>query len=790
MTDTASFGRAAADTSSVEELLQLEIDSGRDSTFTDPDSLVGLVLSRSLKAEQTIVTNSDDLSISITSLDDAQQNLLEEQYGVAHQHARGAWYVPEQLSLKPGKHNLAWMFAQYPRFAHGLAAEERARIATVDHPAGILLWAVTEPFFDQLYVPLELRGPASGAKSAEDQLALWASFDELAAALGLRLDQELAVMRRGGGWGRLRAPQQLEAKLRLLAALAAQAGPGLAARYRAYRLRPLIARYYEKSKKAPALRRQTLTKPLQATLSGFFGGNWLAFLDYLGEEPNPAEEIVTAIPEVRLFAGGATRAAEVAARTGLPQDEIARALATYWPAGHDQTAATSPVEERLTVLRNFWTEFDQLHSRQASGMTPLWGLVEEDHQGVRIRWEGPDWFSGGLYRKLLSPALCQAVDRCWGTVFLPRWPERIVTELAPHALMADAFGAALRFWHGCALTAWFVSEGPYSRTDMAGLAEYYERELSVLEHLGCPVDAALFVDLIDAESRLGPPQALKSHSSSVEVSPGVRIEVSMNVGTRRPGFERLRDVVTRHRRSWAERYLDPYLQGQSAGELKEAARLHAEAIAERGKPPTPKQFARHAADATNHWLGGDLSAFYAAIGEKSPVQPVRVALMPVDKAAFASRVFETLGGSRSQQDRVVADREEANRQSEQAARNNKLGWLAEQSLRLVQLEEAIGSPPALKQFGSSSWDYYSDVLDPDPEVAWERYLAVVSQERSSLETRRPAQVAVAASKPMAEGPASPTTPPPPTESGPPETSGPEASDPASRHRHWFRRSRS
>jgi hypothetical protein len=364
---------------------------------------------------------------------------------------------------------------------------------------------------------------------------------------------------------------------------------------------------------------------------------------------------------------------------------------------------------------------------------------------------------------------------------LPRWPDRIVTEIAPHALMAETFGPALKFWHGVSLTAWFVSEGPYSRTDMAGLADYYADPLADLAQLGCPVDTSLFSQLIEAEARLGPPEPIKTESSAVEVAPGVKIEMNMNAGSRRSGFEGLRDAITRHRRAWAERYLDAYLRARWDSELRKAARRHAQAIAERGKPPTAKQFARHAASATNQWLGGDLGAVYAAIGEKSPVRTVRVSLMPSDRAGFARLVFGQLGGRPFERRIVVANRDEGRAQAEEQDRHDKIAWLAEQSLHFVQLEEALGRPPDLKEFGSPGFEFRSDVVAEEAGTAWSRYASVIEA------TRVGAEVPIATSSFDARGPASisPQVEAPPPVSVAARTSPTTSSD----HRPWFRRFR-
>ena len=143
------------------------------------------------------------------------------------------------------------------------------------------------------------------------------------------------------------------------------------------------------------------------------------------------------------------------------------------------------------------------------------------------------------------------IDSLWGGTFLPNHPDRVVIDARVlTGSCARAFGPALRFWHGAALTAWFVSEGPYSRTDMAGLAKHHRRELSELEELDCSVDEGLFADLIAAEKALGEPRPIVERGSESRLASGlVTLTVSTTAGSRRSGFEGLRDAITRHRRA-------------------------------------------------------------------------------------------------------------------------------------------------------------------------------------------------------------------------------------------------
>lgn len=222
---------------------------------------------------------------------------------------------------------------------------------------------------------------------------------------------------------------------------------------------------------------------------------------------------------------------------------------------------TSPIERRLNTLKRYWEVFDAIHAHQRSGMEPLWGLLEEHGYFDLSNMHGDDGaYRRVLYQRLLPADLLKDIDELWGTAMVPREPGRIVTEPFPHVLMAETFGPALRLWHGCALTAWFPCEGLYSRTDMAGLEHYHRRELAELEDLGAPVDRKMFDELIVAEEHLGPEEPAYRETQQIEAEPGITMETTMSRGSRREGFERLRDIVTKHRRAWAEKHLDSYLQ--------------------------------------------------------------------------------------------------------------------------------------------------------------------------------------------------------------------------------------
>ena len=92
---------------------------------------------------------------------------------------------------------------------------------------------------------------------------------------------------------------------------------------------------------------------------------------------------------------------------------------------------------------------------------------------------------------------------------------------------------------------------------------------------------------------------------------------------KRDGFEMLRDIVTGHRRRWAERYLADYLKARWNAELRGVATEYNRRHAATGKTVTYKQFARFASGAANYWFNGDLAAVYSAVGEVAPIVPER-----------------------------------------------------------------------------------------------------------------------------------------------------------------------
>jgi hypothetical protein len=722
---------------SLADALAAERESGLNAEFAPQDAMTTGIVWASVAGGRIAEFSKQGTTtrLNLIPLSDEDRATLTDRFLLGNQQARGAWFLPDQANVEIGYANLPYHFQRHPRFASGIALEEKGKIPLSNSPETLYFWTVLEPLFDILYRPLKLRSTEPPEGGREEKLQAWQSVEDWYRDLGIQVADELAVLRHGGGWSRLRSAEQLAAKERLLLALDRAVTPEISARYRVRATRKLIERYYTKAKRGAPTMRQLLTKEHQPTLCAFFGGDWLAFLRYIGEQPHPNERIATALPEPRLYVKAAERVPEVAAQHGINPAEIERMLAAFWPGER----SSSPVDQRVSALKRYWSSFDEIHARQAPQMKPLWGFVEE-FSDVRLVGADPERdgqipYLPGTHLTFLAADLLRDIDSLWGGTFLPSHPEGIATTASPYALMCRALGPALKFWHEVALTAWFLTEGPYSRTDMAGLAHHQRREIAGLEELGSPVDERLFTDLIAAEAKLGKPKEIserESHSYD-----DVTISVSTSVGTKRAGFEKLRDVITRHRRAWAERHLDAYLRQCWEGGILKAANEYNKLYEQKAKTPSLKLFARHAEVPTNHWFGGDVSALFAAFGEKTPVHPTRNRLLPSDIQAFMWRVFQTLGGkstSWSDLAKTVVGNDRAKQDAEWRAHGYRTK-LAELSVNFVQLWEAIGKPPTLKEFGLARFKANASAIGNDLEAAWEVYGRAVE---TSLESGREA----------------------------------------------------
>lgn len=697
------------------ERFSLHAAEGNRQEFADYDRVVASLFARALRgkpiADLKLATRRTESDVVTLKISDQEREVLAGVLAPEAQQARGGWYVPDADKPLIGMVEFARWAAAQPRFAISAADAQRAAVR-LDTPDAVAIWATLEPVMELLYLPLKLRsGYWLGDRRPDQMQKDWATVDATYGALAIDTGP-LGVFKDGRRWATLSIEEVIAARQALVDAWGS-APTDVGERAIALLISRLVERYYQKAKDGKAQRTKVMNKGLERALSGAFGGDWLALVRYLGEEVHPAEQIATAVEPTSLLVSGRERAVQAAKATGVPVEEIGRMLDAYWGG-----AADSPVEQRVQVTREWWQAFDEFHARQAPGMPSLWGLL-----GDRFEDTGQNFDDGRYTRRgyqMLPPKLNARIEELWGTAVLPRWPEALVSEPYPHASFAETLGAGIAFWHEVALTCWFICEGPYSRTDIGGMPNHYDRQIKALEELGCPIDHTLFADLREAEKKLTERPASERDTTEHEVGGGLSVAITISMGpTKKNGFEHLRDVVTRYRRAWAEQHLERYLRGRWEQDLRVVGDSYHRHVADKGKPPTPKQFAKIAEQAANHWFGGDLAHVASALGLAAPDPQHRRRLLPVDRAAFVAQVRNFLGGQRWEESPEDMDREERERRL-------RLSELAEHAPAAVQVWEATGERPPLK---GASWARYrlETAFGPDIEAGWEQFVDAVEQ---------------------------------------------------------------
>jgi hypothetical protein len=238
------------------------------------------------------------------------------------------------------------------------------------------------------------------------------------------------------------------------------------------------------------------------------------------------------------------------------------------------------------------------------------------------------------------------VDELWGRVTLLSNPERIVSSPAPHLLLSETFGEALKFWDSM---VWYncISETSIDRVEA--------KCKPLLDSLDgkFPVDrASLFSDTRAAQ--------------------------------RKRGFVLMRDVLTGHRQKWADQYLAKYLESRWKQALRNATTAYSKHVVDGSSPPSLQIFATHAMEPANHWFGGDISLLYTSIGEPYPGEKTQIAerIFPRDRFGLVRLLYKLMPADTS---------------------SIRMGELIRFVFRYLQIWEQLGFEPTLKEAGARAF---------------------------------------------------------------------------------------
>ena len=738
---------------SVEALLAREEELGLADRFEQLDAMLEKAITAALNGERILKIEPRHQGASLLTLRAAsrsQREWLNAEWAKSAHEARGSWYLPETLKVNAGAFVLVEALNDQPRFASSVISWHKAE-ASPDVGEAVFIWAALDPFFETLSLPLTLRSRHAGAKKPEDAKRAWTQADGLYEALALAESEAFAAFRTDAGWVHASSTEHQQRRRALGEVLRASAQPGIGRRYRGFVLQQLIQRYAAKAKKERPTRTQVLRRTDERILTTLFAGDWLAFLDYLGEPPADGEEMVTALPEPKLFVSGGRSAATVAAKVGVPSEEVERILGALFGSGE----AISPIKQREQALRRLWDGLDELFSQQEPNMLspalyPLgedWGTDwGDDYLG--LDWETRNFLqdlrestlAGEAIQSRLNTArlpadLVREVESLWATETIERYPKALATALHPWRLAREALGPALAFWEELLVRLWENFEENYDSRTVPALASYFRDHRKRLSALGFPVDDVMFERLVEAEDHLPPVQEVvpETESESLHSVAGIEFRVTLSFGPsnrRRPGFTTMRDIVTAYRRAWAKEHLDAYLARLWQDDLRAVAQQVNHHHAEKGKPPTARQLAGMTAKAANRWCGGQIGLLCAAIGEKDTIGQTHEQKVPSERRLFLRRLFSALGGEMGEKINYRTDDDETQRaKTESANRQRGISVLTIGALRVLQLEEVLGAPPALKQYGTPGFQSYAERFWPGEPVEdlWNRYLAAVDR---------------------------------------------------------------
>lgn len=719
-------GRRLLQSKSLREALALDVGHGLDELDAQ-DHLLAKLLERCLAGDRVAHLEPLDKPRTLHFPDIPMQDrtLLMARYGLAQQQSRGAWYHPERALLSVGLLNLPFHHRNQERFPMNAVMDERVSL-TLDSEEAIAVWAGLESLLERLFKPLLFFGPEAAKLPADKRAQVWQ--DVLRDLIELRIPSSSLDEFAGDAWWKQSASEMHERKLAYLEQIETLSAVEFIRAVRLMQTQGLLKRFYAKRRTHSATRENVLTKQLERALSGAFAGDWNEFLTYSQEPPEAGDHVQTVLPEPVLVPGvsAGADAIRIAQDLGLPLEQVQEASAALFP----EAAGSNPIADRVDAAREVWHEFLQIHARQVPGNPSLWGLIDQFERVEVVAAVTPEraerFGRVAQYKTHFSAGLQDRVERLWATRVHERYPERLVTDLSPWYWMGRALGPALTFWEGVLLTAWYVTEGPYSRTDLPNMEAYYDKQVLVLEQLSAPVDRALFAELRKADRKLGKPEPVERHRQEHMIEPGTTFTSSIIIGERREGFTILRDIIINHARAWSEAYFETYLTRQWRDPLRSLSEDVSKRLASKGKAHSPKQFAKLTAPLANMWFGGDLTAVSVAILHPSPVAQQTARIVPKDVLAHADALYV--------QWLEVAARHNLKTNFEDFADKRptlQAEELTRLSLDYLQLTELLGNGPTHEQFAQQRKTYERDVIQrllqdvtQEPTAAWNLFVAI------------------------------------------------------------------
>lgn len=160
-----SFGRKFSACETISQRAALEKENGKSERFAALDALVSESVAHCLRGERTVLLKEDKLhfdKLTLNLLKDEQKQFIHQTYAVERQQERGAWNLPEKISVNGGIVNLAWHFQNHTHFPHESASRDFGTVLLKDSPEAVFLSYVLTPLVKELIFPIELKSSLAG----------------------------------------------------------------------------------------------------------------------------------------------------------------------------------------------------------------------------------------------------------------------------------------------------------------------------------------------------------------------------------------------------------------------------------------------------------------------------------------------------------------------------------------------------------------------------------------------------------------------------------------------------
>jgi len=523
----------------------------------------------------------------------------------------------------------AWVDAEHSLSIRGLQYE-RIVVRLGDAPDVLFHLSVAEFAFENLLRFMDIRKGSplitdrqfrikseTGAVRYNSKAANAVWFDKTSALyhqLGIPLQFFFEEARSVSHFYGLNSAQRRSLLLQALDMIVQQPLIEVARRIRALRLAFAVEVYYKRAGKRNVAvpRSRFISKERQWLLSGYFAGSWLKFVEYLGEQVAEDDYVSTAIPEPRI-----TNPLTVPdALKELPEEQRARVLDSIDPGG-------TGLRKRFNLASEYWQLLVDAHRGQRPGMVSLWGLVEEQQYQPYYDAYDDGVYNPGLYQDRLPTQLLEQIDKLYGRETSPQYPTSRATVLFPYGTFCKHLYPALSFWHGVGLTIWFLTQGPYSRTDIPGMPHYYRRQLGKLEDLGCPVDQRLFDDLGKVAFS---PSGGATMAYIVAISLSGEPEVREDRQSRRKAhaestraFKELKSIYLDHLERWTTSYFKTFWVARYEATVRACGQRYNRMRETKGRAPTLREFVdTEVATTVNEYFSGNIYRLLEVLGEPLP----------------------------------------------------------------------------------------------------------------------------------------------------------------------------